>query len=208
MASEGVDTTAWRLARRFLPFVAAKRFVAAITIALVLSSPIVAGALLWMLKALVDEVLIDGRTDRLAGFAALYLVLIACKLALDYAVEVLEASVVEQVVRDIRVHLYRHLLSLSPGSLARHGDGALLSQLSGDVERSEQLVYTGPLAILSDAVSAAFFLGFLFILSWKLTLCAFLVLPLLVLASLMLTPRIRRAARIARWRAAAWMSLA
>ena len=208
MSSKGADTSAWHLARRFLPFVAGKRFVALITVALVLSSPVVAGALLWMLKALVDEVLIDGRTDRLAGFATLYLLLIASKLALDYAIEVLEASVVEQVVRDIRVHLYRRLLSLSPGSLARHGDGALLSQLSGDVERTEQLVYTGPLAIFSDVVSAAFFLGFLLVLSWKLTLCAFLVLPFLVLASLAVTPRIRRAARIARWRAAGWMALA
>jgi ATP-binding cassette, subfamily B, bacterial MsbA len=208
MAADGADTSAWHLARRFFPFVAAKRFLAIITVVLVLSSPVVAGALLWMLKALVDEVLIAGRTDRLAQFAALYLVLIACRLALDYAVEVLEASVVEQVVRDLRVHLYRHLLSLSPNSLARHSDGALLTQLSGDAERTEQLVYTGPLAILSDAVSAAFFLGFLLLLSWKLTLCAFLVLPLLLLASLILTPRIRRAARIARWRAAGWMSLA
>jgi ABC-type multidrug transport system fused ATPase/permease subunit len=167
-----------------------------------------AGALLWMLKRLVDEVLITGATDRLPAFAAIYLVLIVCKLACDYAHEVLEASIVEQVVRDLRIAVYGHILSLSPDSLKGQSGGALLSQLSGDVERTEHLVFTGPLAIASDAVSAAFFLGFLLLLSWKLTLASFFVLPVLVLASLLLTPRIRRTSRVARWRAAAWMALA
>jgi ABC-type multidrug transport system fused ATPase/permease subunit len=202
------EASVYSLARRFFPFVAAKRLTAILTVGLVLSSPLVAGALLWMLKRLVDEVLIAGRLDRLAPFIVAYLAIIGCKLALDYAVEVLEASVVEQVVRGIRTTLYAHLLSLSPGSLAKHSHGALLSQLGGDVERTEHLVYTGPLAIFADAASAAFFLGFLFLMSWKLTLCAFLVLPLLVLASLLLSPRIRRASRVARWRAAGWLSLA
>jgi ABC-type multidrug transport system fused ATPase/permease subunit len=179
-----------------------------VALALVLASPILAGALLWMLKGLVDEVLIAGRTDRLAAFAAVYLVLIGAKLGLDYAHEVLEASIVEQVVRDLRVSVYAHILALSPGSLKGQESGALLSQLSGDIERTEHLIFTGPLAIVSDAVSAAFFLGFLLLLSWKLTLSAFLVLPFLVLASLLLTPRIRRASRVARWRAAGWMALA
>ena len=208
MAADRVEASAYGLARRFFPFLAAKRSIAFLTVALVLASPVVAGALLWMLKRLVDEVLIEGRLERLTAFAVLYLVLIGCKLALDYGIEVLEASVVEQVVRDIRVSLYSHILSLSPGSLVRHSAGGLLSQLSGDVERTEHLVYTGPLAIFSDAASATFFIGFLLLLSWKLTLSAFLVLPFLVLVSLILTPRIRRASRVARWRAASWMALA
>jgi len=203
-----METSAWTLARRFLPFAAARRWLAFTTVALALLSPILAGALLWMLKQLVDEVFIDGQLDRLPGFMTLYVFLIICKLALDYANEVLEASVVEQVIRDIRVTIYRHILSLSPGSLARYSDGSLLTHLSGDVERTEYLIYTGPLTIFSDTVSAIFFLCFLFLLSWKLTLCAFLVVPLLVLISLLLTPRIRRSARIARWKTTAWMSLA
>ena len=208
MSHPGAEASAYSLARRFFPFLAAKRLIALLTLALVLVSPLVAGALLWMLKRLVDEVLIEGQIDRLAVFIAAYLVVIGGKLALDYAIEVLEAAVVEQVVRDIRTTVYAHLLSLSPGSLAKHSHGALLSQLGGDVERTEHLVYTGPMAIIADAVSAVFFVGFLFLLSWKLTLCAFLVLPLLVLASLLLSPRIRRTSRIARWRAAGWLSLA
>ena len=203
-SSSEMETSAWTLARRFFPYAAARRWLAFTTVALALLSPILAGALLWMLKQLVDEVFIDGQLDRLPGFMTLYVFLIICKLTLDYTNEVLDASIVEQVIRDIRVTLYRHILSLSPGSLATYSDGSLLTHLSGDVERTEYLIYTGPLTIFSDAVSASFFLCFLFLLSWKLTLCAFLVVPPLVLISLLLTPRIRRSARIARIFCARW----
>src|SRR5262249_4522775 len=161
-------------------------------------SPLVAAALLWTLKELVDEVFVGGHLDELPSFIGVYVVLIACKLLLDYSNEVLEASIVEQVIRDIRVALYRHILSLSPGSLARYSHAALLTHLSGDVERTEYLIYTGPVTIFSNAISTIFFLYFLLLLSWKLTLCAALVVPVLVLLSLLLTPRIRRSARVAR----------
>jgi ABC-type multidrug transport system fused ATPase/permease subunit len=208
MSTVKTEESAWNLARRFFPFGATRRWLAYTTAALMLLNPLVGGALLWVLKTLVDEVLIDGRLDRLPGFITFYVILISCKLALDYMIEVLAASVAEQVVRDIRATLYGHILSLSPGSLAKYTDGALLTHLSGDVERTEHLVYTGPLAIFSDAVNAVFFLGFLFLLSWKLTVCASLVVPFLVIVSLLLAPRIRRAARIGRWKTTAWMSLA
>src|SRR5262249_49453222 len=62
--------------------------------------------------------------------------------------------------------------------------------------------------VFSDLVGAAFFLCFLLVLSWKLTLCALIVMPALVFISLRLSPRLRRAERIARRQATAWMSLA
>jgi subfamily B ATP-binding cassette protein MsbA len=196
------------LARRFFRFAVARRWLAITAVALDLLSPLVAAALLWMLKELVDEVFVGGHLDELPSFIGIYVVLIGCKLLLDYSNEVLEASIVEQVIRDIRAALYRHILSLSPGSLARYSDGALLTHLSGDVERTEYLIYTGPVTIFSNAISSIFFLYFLLLLSWKLTLCAALVVPVLVLLSLLLTPRIRRSSRVARWKTTAWMSLA
>src|SRR5262249_20631536 len=148
------------LAKRFLPIVWPSRWPALATAVLVLLNPVLAAVLLWLLKQLVDEVLIEGRLELLAGFIGVYVVLISGKLALDYAIEVMEASIVEQVVLDLRVALYRHLLSLSPGSISKYRDGDVLTHLSGDVERTEFLLYSGPLAIFSDAISTVFFLGF------------------------------------------------
>src|SRR5262245_66416086 len=112
------------------------------------------------------------------------------------------------MVQNVRVGLYHHLLSVAAGSLDKHSVGDLLAHLSGDVERIEYLVYSGPLGVISNAVSALFFACFLFVLSWKLTLCALLAAPVLAALSLSLSPRVRRAAKIARREATAWVSVA
>jgi len=198
----------WHLVVRFLPFALRLWPRAALAAGLVLLSPLVAVSLLWLMKLLIDDVFIAGHMDFLAAFAAGYLALVAVKSTASYALRRLEAAITERIVQNVRVGLYHHLLSVSPGSLDKHSVGDQLAHLSGDVERIQYLVYSGPLSVISNAVSALFFACFLFVLSWKLTLCALLAAPVLAALSLSLSPRVRRAAKIARRKATAWMSLA
>ena len=55
----------WALFRRFLPYLRPSSPLVALTVLLVLLSPAVGGALLWLLKLVVDEVLVAGRFDLL-----------------------------------------------------------------------------------------------------------------------------------------------
>ena len=198
----------WPLVRFFSRYLGAVRGRVAQAAVLVVIAPIAAAALLWSIKILIDEVFVAGRTELLPGFALVYSGILAAKFLLNYALERLEASIVEQISQDIRVDLYRHLISVSPGSLRKHEVGDLLTHLSGDADQTEYLVYSGPISVFADVLGGLLFVGLLFLLSWKLTLCALLVVPLLALVSLLLNPRARRAARIARRQASAWMSLA
>src|SRR5205814_1521100 len=97
---------------------------------------------------------------------------------------------------------------LSPGSLPRHNSGDLLTRLSGDVERVEFLIYSGPLALCADIFAAVLFTASLFVLSWKLTLCAILVSPLFLVVGLGWAGRVRRTARVARRQTARWTDMA
>lgn len=175
---------------------------------LVLSGPVVAVSLLWLMKHIIDDVFIAGDVDLLPLFAAVYVAIVSVKVTVSYVLSRLEASISERIVQNIRAAFYRHLVSVSPGSLDRHSVGDLLTHLSGDVERVEYLVYTGPIGFFSNAISALFFACFLFVLNWKLTLCALLAGPIVALLSWRLSPRVRRAAKIARRKATDWMALA
>src|SRR5690348_10683944 len=189
---------AWQLGLRFAPFALQIWPRAALAAGGVLLGPLVAVALLWLMKSLIDEVFIAGHMDFLPVFAAVYLALVVVKLVLGYALSRLDAAINERIVQSVRVSLYHRVLSASPGSLDKHSVGDLLAHLSGDVERIEYLVYSGPLGVISNVLSALFFACFLFVLSWKLTLCALLAAPVLALLSLSLSPRVRRSAKIAR----------
>ena len=173
-----------------------------------LLNPLIAVLLLWLMKLLIDEVFVARRMDLLPTFAVAYAVLIAGKLVMDYVLTRLEFGLTEQINQNIRVDLYRHLISVSPGSLRKYGVGDLLSHLSGDVDRVEFLIYSGPVGVIFNILTAIFFICFLFILSWKLTLCALLTAPLLALLSWRLSPRVRRAAKVSRRKATAWVARA
>ena len=197
--------TLWR---RFLPYLGNVRGLVAVTGALVLLSPLIGAALLWLVRFLVDDVLIRGRLDSLPTFAALYIVVAAAKFSFDYASMRLEASIVERLIRDIRVDLYTRLISLSPGSLRQRSVGDLLAHLSGDVERTEDLIYGAPLKALADLVGVILFGGFLLLLSWKLTLLSLVAVPPIALVSRHYAAHVRHAAKITREQATRWLALA
>ncbi len=200
-AQAGIKT----LMTRFWPYLLRSKWLALTTAGLALASPLAAGALLWSVKHLIDDVLVGHLLGLLPVLTAIYVGLVGVKLALSYAIERLEAGLVERIGQDARVELYKHVVSLSPGSHGR-SSGDLLAHLTSDVERVQYLIYSGPLSVLADGFSVLFFSAFLFLLSWKLTLAAMLVLPLLALISWRMAPHVRRAARIARHKSAAWMS--
>src|SRR4051812_7769610 len=196
------------LVRCFLPFLEGIRSRWA-QAALLLALPSVFGAgLLWAVKLLIDEVFVAQKFDRLPLLLALYLIIGVAKAAVSYFATRLDASVMERIALKIRVRLYDHILRVSPGSLRRHNNGDLLTRLSGDVERVEYLIYSGPLALFADVFAATLFIGSLLLLSWELTLCALLVSPFFLLISLTWAGRIRRTARVARRQTAKWADIA
>jgi ABC-type multidrug transport system fused ATPase/permease subunit len=198
----------WHLFRRFAPYLRACPYLVAFSVLLVLIAPLLEGGLLWLLKLVVDEVLIASRLDLLMPYAGLYGAIVTCRVLLEYGQTRIEAAVVERIVRDVRTDLHAHLIRLSPGSLRDRAVGDLLAHPADDVERLQSLIYNAVLSVIDDLASVVFYLAFLAILSWKLTLLALVVVPPLVLAARRYSPRIRRAHRIARRRDSAWMARA
>jgi ATP-binding cassette subfamily B protein len=198
----------WPLARRFAVYLRPVRASAGLVAFLVLTSPLIAIAALWLTKVLIDEVFVGGRVDILTPILLAYVIIISVQIAVTYATTRIEAGVTERIAQDVRVDLYRHIVSVSPGTFHKRSVGDFLAHFSGDVGFVEYLIYSGPLSLISNVISAAVYLGFLLVLSWKLTLCAVLTVPLLAILSARYAPLIRRASRIARRKETAWVSRA
>jgi ABC-type multidrug transport system fused ATPase/permease subunit len=200
--------TIWWLIRRFLPYLYAIRWQAALAGGLMLLSPLVAVLLLWLMKFLIDEVFVAKHISVLPAVASAYVILVGAKLLIDYSLTRIEAAITEQIDQNVRVDLYRHLISVSPGSLRKYGVGDLLSHLDTDVARVEALIYGGPGGVIFSTLTGVYFIGFLLVLSWELTLVALLSAPILALLSWRWSPYVRRVARISRRKATAWIARA
>jgi ABC-type multidrug transport system fused ATPase/permease subunit len=209
MSSGSLGTPSMRsLFFRFLPYAAAEKRGVAISVALVLAEPIAVTLLMWSFKRLIDDVLVAGRTDLLAGVCAIYLLAAIAKIAIDYSTLRVETNVLESINLALRSDLYGHALSLSPGSLNNHTPGDVLTRLQTDTTRAEFLIFSGPMAILADGVAAVVYVGFLFILSWQLALVALVALPTIGFCVSILARHVRKAAYLSRTANSQWMSLA
>ncbi len=114
---------------------------------------------------------------------------------------------VERITQNVRVALFGRMIAASPGSFGTKTPGDQIALLTRDADKVEYLIYTGPLTIGADLVSALVYAVFLTILSWKLTLCALLIVPLIFGVARHVVPRLRRASLLARGQESRWISL-
>lgn len=91
----------------------------------------------------------------------------------QYTIAMLEG----RVTRDLRNHVYAHLLGLGFPFFQRTRTGQIISRATVDVDHLRTLVTSNLAKAFSAAVQVLFFLLILLLLSWKLTLIAALFLP-------------------------------
>src|SRR5690606_8573296 len=82
-----------------------------------------------------------------------------------------------RVTRDLRNHVYSHLLRLGFPFYQRTRAGQIISRATVDVDHVRALVAANLAKAFASAIQVAFYLAVLLILSWKLTLIAALFLP-------------------------------
>ncbi len=82
-----------------------------------------------------------------------------------------------RVTRDIRDHVYSHLVRLGFPFFQRTRAGQIISRATVDVDHVRTLVTANLARAISSVIQVIFYLGFLLLISWKLTLIAMLFLP-------------------------------
>ena len=115
--------------------------------------------------------------EAIQGIIVLILALFILKNVFDFGRTYLVARVEQAVTRDLRNEVYDHLLNLDLAFFGRTRVGQITSRLTHDVEQLRTLITKEMAKILSSVFEFLVAVGFMIILSWKLTLAAFVVLP-------------------------------
>ncbi len=124
---------------------------------------------------------IDTRGDPLAavqGIILFILIVLLLKNVIDFARAYLVARVEQGVTRDLRREVYGHLLELDLGFFGRTRMGQITSRLTHDVEQLRTLVTRELSRVVSSVFEFTAAVVFMLAISWKLTIAAFLVVPL------------------------------
>ena len=95
------------------------------------------------------------------------------------------------IIRDIRVKLYRHLLSLKLKFFDKTPIGRLVTRNVSDIETLSNVFSEGIAALIGDLLQLVFLMGYMFYLDWRLTLVSLSTLPLLIFSTYIFKEKIK-----------------
>ncbi len=83
------------------------------------------------------------------------------------------------VVRDIRIMVYKKMMSLPLGFFSQERKGDIIARMSGDVGEIENSITSSLDMLIKNPILIVFYFSTLIITSWQLTLFTLLVVPLM-----------------------------
>lgn len=89
----------------------------------------------------------------------------------------------QQVIRDIRVNLFEHMLNFKKQYYDKSAVGRLVTRAVSDIETIASIFSQGLFMIISDLLKMLVVLGFMFFQSWRLTLLVLAILPFILYAT-------------------------
>ncbi|MCW3106302.1 MAG: lipid export ATP-binding/permease protein MsbA [Segetibacter sp.] len=89
----------------------------------------------------------------------------------------------QSVVKDMRVTVYKKVMSLNLSQFDKTPIGTLTTRTINDIESINDIFSDGLIPIISDLLSIIFTLAIMFYMDWKLTLISLIPFPVLIIAT-------------------------
>jgi ATP-binding cassette subfamily B multidrug efflux pump len=156
----------------------------------------------YLLKIAVDQYITNG--DR-SGLMRISLITAACFIGLyagGAAQQYMLSWVGQRVLANLRSALFYHLQKLSLSFHDTHIVGVTVSRVMNDVATINELLSQGVITLLGDTIVLVGIIIIMLTMNLKLALLTFIVLPLMVLATMWFSGRARVAFRETRTRVA------
>ena len=140
-------------------------------------------AMLWIVRRLVDLVLVqrDPSALNMAVFELGLLFLAQGLFVMGHSY--LTATIGQHVVTDLRVQLFAHLQTLSLRFFAHRRTGELMSRLMNDVSALQHILTDAPIDSAKQIVTLVGGVTILLLMNWRLCLLILVLLPVIVLVA-------------------------
>src|SRR4029079_2099643 len=168
-----------RLMRRLLVYlsthrglVAASLFLLMIEGALQLAGPI-------LTQQVIDVALPHRDTAAVTRLTILFSLTLVAQFFCSYGEAMLTALLGQSVMRDLRMEIFAHLQRLSVSFFDRNPAGRLITRVTSDVETLNELFTSGVVSGLGDLFTLLAIGVAMFVMDWRLSLAALLVIPLI-----------------------------
>nr|HPI00365.1 ABC transporter ATP-binding protein [Chitinophagaceae bacterium] len=167
----------------------------ALAIALALLSPIRP----YLIKFMIDEGIVhqstptthwlhtifsgNNATAFIINLFILQIILLLLETVFRFVFSFIAAWLGQRVVKDLRITVYKKILSLNLSQYDKTPIGTLTTRTINDIESINDIFSDGLIPIIGDILSIFLTLGFMFWMDWKITLISLIPFPLLLIAT-------------------------
>lgn len=181
----------WSVLNRLMKFVKPYkgRFVLVIVLTVVLG--MLAPTRPILIQYTLDHDVAFGNYDAMVRMMILLMVLLIINSIAQYFHTYVSGWLGQQVIRDIRMKLYQHIISLRLKFFDKTPIGRLVTRTISDVETLADVFSEGLAAMAGDLLQIIFILGFMFYQDWRLALLSLSTLPLLLISTYVFKEKIK-----------------
>jgi ATP-binding cassette subfamily B protein len=191
-----------RLVRRLSVFVKPYWRRLSVAIVLLLLAALTELAPPLLVQQAIDGPISSGQLDGLWPVFALYAAVLVANFALRYAHNYVINVVGQDVMRDMRIHIFRHVQRMSLAFFDRNPVGRLLTRITNDIDALNEFLTQGLVLILADMITLLGIITVMFVLNWRLALLSLAVLPVLFVVVTIYQRLMRATYRLVRQRLA------
>lgn len=183
-----IDTSVLKRLYKFVkPYQGRFYFLVFLTVALAVLAP----TRPFVIQKAIDNPVANGDFQGLINMTLILVGLLVMQSIVQYGHTYLSGWLGQFIIRDIRLKLYRHLLSLRLKFFDKTPIGRLVTRNVSDVETLSDVFSQGLAAMIGDILQILFILGMMFAMSWKLTLVSLATLPLLFLSTYIFKEKVK-----------------
>jgi len=137
----------------------------------------------YLLQVTIDDSIIPKDNDNLVFYISMMLVVLFLEVIFQFCFIYFANWLGQEVVRDLRVNLFKHMLQFKMKYYDKSAVGRLVTRAVSDIETIASIFSEGLFMIASDLLKMLVVLGFMFYKSWQLTLLVITVLPFILYAT-------------------------
>ena len=181
----------FKVLKRLMSFVKPYRDRFAIIIVLTVVLGILTAVRPILIQQTLDRDVAKGDYSSMVKVMLLVFGLLLIQSVFQYVHTYLSGRIGQFVIRDIRIKLYSHLISLRLRFFDKTPIGRLVTRTISDVETLADVFSEGLAAMAGDLLQIVFILLFMFVMDWRMALIGLSTFPLMLVATYVFKEKIK-----------------
>ena len=146
-----------------------------------------------LVQLAIDEHVFNKNMEGLINISILMALLLVLESVTRYGFIYFTNWVGQNIVKSLRVRVYKHILALKLRFYDMNPIGALTTRVVNDLESINNVFSQGLVMIISDMMTIVFVLAIMFYYDWQLAFATLSPLPIMVLSTYLFQKKVRRA---------------